>query len=553
MSVRRGRAWGAIAATTVLTAGVVPGGVTLARAASQRTATAAAADVLGAADAAAVNAVVAWKPCTSGALKSAGAVCGTITVPMNYRSPQGAKVHLAVAMVRHKVPAAKYQGVMLVNPGGPGGSGLVFATFGSFVPNHVGDAYDWIGFDPRGVGASTPAVSCDPNYAAGPRPPYLPSTAAIVKTWLAKAKAYAAACKAHTGATLLANLKTMDVVRDMDRIRIALGQKRINYYGFSYGTYLGQVYATNYPSRVRRFVLDANVDPRKVWYNANLDQDVAFEKVMKLFFAWIAKYDRVYHLGATGAVVEKNFYAERDRLAKAPAGGVVGGSEWTDIFLTAGYSQAAWEGLASLWATYESAHGAQPLVDEYAASAGVGDDNGYAIYNAVQCTDTQWPTRWAQWQRDNTRVNRAAPYETWANAWYNAPCLYWPAKAGTRPVVNGAAAPPMLLLSETLDAATPFTGSLEVRRRFPRAVLIATRGGTTHANSLNGLACVDTRVAAYLATGRLPKRLAGHGADVTCTAAPQPVPTSVQSPAAARAALLAPPVRPAAGPAVPRW
>ena len=97
----------------------------------------------------------------------------------------------------------------------------------------------------------------------------------------------------------------------MDSIRKALGEKQINFYGFSYGTYLGQVYATLFPNQVRRMVLDGDVDPTRVWYAANLDQDVAFDKNIKIYFDWVAKYDAIYHLGTTGEAVEKRYYYDQ--------------------------------------------------------------------------------------------------------------------------------------------------------------------------------------------------------------------------------------------------
>jgi len=103
----------------------------------------------------------------------------------------------------------------------------------------------------------------------------------------------------RAGSRLLDHVKTIDSVRDMNAIRVALGASQLNYYGYSYGTYLGQVFATQYPTRVRRMVLDSNVDPRRVWYDANLDQDVSFETVIQLFFKWVARYDSVYGLGGS--------------------------------------------------------------------------------------------------------------------------------------------------------------------------------------------------------------------------------------------------------------
>jgi len=138
---------------------------------------AAAPTALGSTAAPSVRSSVHWGPCSDPDLEDAGARCGTVTAPLDYRHPHGAKVKLAVSRVRHTVPASRYQGVMLVNPGGPGGSGLDLATLGQFVPRGAGGAYDWIGFDPRGVGSSRPSLSCVPGYFLGPRPPYTPTSA----------------------------------------------------------------------------------------------------------------------------------------------------------------------------------------------------------------------------------------------------------------------------------------------------------------------------------------------------------------------------------------
>ena len=126
---------------------------------------------------------ITWGPCRGAALAQAGAECGSLAVPLDHSTPQGAKITLALSRVRHTSPASTYQGVMLVNPGGPGASGLNLALIGADVPQHAGDTYDWIGFDPRGVGASKPALSCVPGYFGPRRPPYIPVTAALERTW----------------------------------------------------------------------------------------------------------------------------------------------------------------------------------------------------------------------------------------------------------------------------------------------------------------------------------------------------------------------------------
>lgn len=460
-----------------------------------------------------------WSDCTAAKLKTAGAQCGFLEVPLDYADPDGAKISLAVSRVAHKTPES--QGVMLANPGGPGASGLGLPLLGRSVPNHAGDAYDWIGFDPRGVGASKPALSCDPSYFRANRPSYVPTTPRLEQSWLDLSKSYAAAC-AKNGA-LLQHLKTTDTAQDMESLRKALGVAQINYYGFSYGTYLGQVYATLYPQRVRRMVLDSSVDPRDVWYQANLNQDVAFNRNIKIYFAWLARYDSVYHLGATEDAVERLWYEQRAALTRNPAGGVIGGDELTDVFLQAGYYRFGWEKLADAFAGWVHEGNWQPLKSLY--DTGPSNDNGFAAYLGVQCTDVQWPQNWNRWRMDNWSVYARAPFETWANAWYNAPCVFWPAKAGTPVTIDGSKVAGALLIDETLDAATPYEGSLEVRRRFGHSSLIAEPGGATHADSLSGDACVDNQVADYLADGKLPPRKPGDRADATCAPLPDPVPT----------------------------
>ena len=318
---------------------------------------------------------------------------------------------------------------------------------------------------------------------------------------------------------------------DMDSLRKAVGRTQINYYGFSYGTYLGQVYATLYPTHLRRMVLDGTVDPRGVWYKANLGQDAPFDRNIKVFFTWVAKYDSVYHLGTTEAVVEAKYYSELTALAAKPADGRIGPDEWTDIFTQAGYYVFTWEDVASAFSDYVNDANWKPLKTLYdqANPTGKGADNEFAMYLGTQCTDAAWPKSWSTWQQDNTALYAKAPFLTWSNAWFNAPCIYWPAKAGTPVKINGKKAPKILMINETLDAAPPYSGSLEVRKLFPKAVLIEGVNGTTHAGSLNGVACTDDKIADYLASGKLPKRVKGNTSDVKCKPNPQPTPTSVES------------------------
>ncbi|HEV8556774.1 MAG TPA: alpha/beta fold hydrolase [Actinophytocola sp.] len=462
-----------------------------------------------------------WGACQHPRLISAGAECGFVEVPLDYAKPSGTKIQLAVSRVKHKTPDSEAQGPMLVNPGGPGGSGLIYAIFGEFVPDGGGDAYDWVGFDPRGVGSSRPALSCIPDYAGYNRPFYVPITPNLERTWLKRSQDYANACdKAQS--SLLDHLKTIDSVRDMDSIRKALGAPQINYYGFSYGTYLGQVYGTLFPDKFRRVIFDGVVDRTRVWYDANIDQDIAFDANIKIYFDYVAKHDDVWHLGKTGRDVERLFYGEQAKLLRQPADGKIGADEWTDIFLSAGYYVYGWVDIGNAFAAWVHDHDAQPLVDLYGSPP--FNDNSYAIYLGVQCTDVQWPLDWNKWRRDNWITFLRAPFETWGNAWFNAPCVYWKGDVGTPVRVDGRRVQSALLIEETHDAATPFNGALQARKDFPGSVLIEGVGGTTHAGSLSGVTCTDDKIVAYLKTGALPARKPGNRSDVQCDPVPAPEP-----------------------------
>jgi pimeloyl-ACP methyl ester carboxylesterase len=477
---------------------------------------------------------VHWGPCSNPYLSTAHAQCGYLRVPLDYRRPGGPTIAVAVSRIRHTSTARHYQGVLLTNPGGPGVSGLDLAVFliDALRAEHLGAAaadYDWIGFDPRGVGSSIPALSCDPSYFGPDRRRYDPATRSLLTYWLTRTHDYATACDIPAQRALLRNMTTVDVARDMNAIRRALGRPTITYYGFSYGTYLGQVFATLYPHRVRRLILDSNIDPRHVWYQANLNQDSGFNRNIRIWFGWLARHHDVYRLGRTRRGVQHRFYAERHALAARPIRGIVGPDEWTDVFLQAAYFQQAWRQLGRAFAGWAHGHGGKAgraMVALYGAVDTPGDDNGFAAYNAVQCTDVRWPASWARWSRDNTRLDRIAPFDTWGNAWLNAPCLYWPAgPARTRPMtISGRHVASALLIDETLDAATPFEGSVEVRRLFPHSVLLAEPGGTSHADSLSGDRCVDATIARYLEAGKLPGRHRGARWDKTCKPLPRPVP-----------------------------
>ncbi|MFB0615598.1 alpha/beta hydrolase [Streptomyces sp. AGS-58] len=467
----------------------------------------------------------------------AGMRCGTVTVPLDYAHPDGKKIRLTVSRTRatqrdphnskRKVPR---QGALVYNPGGPGASSMYFPMIG-VIPQwkRTAAAYDLVGYAPRGVGRSAPLSCEDPKrfFKAPTAAPAHPSQA-YKRQRVAQAKAYARGCARRSGSRLryytsLAN------ARDLDVLRAALGEDRLTFMGASYGTYFGALYAAMFPSHVRRMVLDSavNPDPEKVWYRDNLDQSAAFEERWADFRDWIARHDDVYGLGDTPGKVQRSYDTARERLAGKAAGGRVGPGQLQNAFLTAGYYDDFWPSRAEALAAF--LHGdPEPLVRLAAPSqdTAVEAENGSAVYTAVECNDAPWPTRWQVWDRDNTRLARVAPFETWDNAWMNLPCAYWPAPRQRPLDVRTAPGelPPVLILAAERDAAAPYQGALEMNRRLAGSVLVTERDAGTHGVGGGPNPCVNAYLDAYLLEGRLPARHA------SCAPRPEPEPDTPATP-----------------------
>jgi pimeloyl-ACP methyl ester carboxylesterase len=458
--------------------------------------------------------------------------CASLQVPLDYANPGGRKISIALSMVPATAPKDKQQGIMLVNPGGPGGPGRGLAlTVAQSIAPGVAAEYDIVGFDPRGVGGSSPALSCDPTFFTGARPDYDPTSPAEEQESIARAKEYAAGCEQRYG-WLLPYMTTQDAARDMDMIRAAFGVSKITYYAFSYGTYLGQVYATLFPSRVRRMVLDSTVDPTGVWYADNIAQDYAFQGREDAFFAWTAKYDSIYHLGTTGAAVEQAYNQARTMLEASPV--VISGhpqlgpDELDDTYVEGGYANWYWPQLAQALSAYVTSGGSQAssLAAVY-QSLGTQTENEFAVYNAVQCSDVDWPRNWAKWQADTDTVDKTAPFYAWGNAWFNASCAFWPVKGPAQPLqIKGEGLPGILMLQGTLDAATPYAGAQDAHKLLPSARMVVVEGGGNHGQSLTSPAdpCVMTYLNDYLSTGALPQ--APGLVNATCPTPPAPSPDS---------------------------
>ncbi|MFE6287812.1 alpha/beta hydrolase [Streptomyces sp. NPDC057877] len=475
--------------------------------------------------------------------------CGTVSVPLDYARPNGQQIRLTVSRVRatgqdprnakRKVPR---QGALVHNPGGPGASGLYFPLVG-LLPEwkRLAGAYDLVGYEPRGVGTSAPLSCQDPGrFFKGPTQAPTHPSASYKRERVAQAKAYARGCAQRTGSALR-HYHSLNNARDLDVLRAALGERKLTFMGASYGTYFGALYATLFPTHVRRMVFDSavNPDPAGVWYGNNLAQSAAFEGRWAELREWIAAHHGVYGLGDTAEDVLRSYEKARARLATEPAGGEVGPGQLQNAFLTAGYYDDYWPQRAHALSAYLKGD-PQPLIDiagppkEAAAEA----ENSRAVYTAVECNDAPWPTDFAVWDRDNTRLARVAPFETWDNAWMNLPCAYWQAPR-QRPLdvrTGPGELPPALILAAERDAATPYRGALELHRRLSGSTLVTERDSGTHGIAYGPNACVNNHVDAYLLEGRLPARHA------SCAGHPLPKPTapgdreSARTPAARPAA-----------------
>jgi pimeloyl-ACP methyl ester carboxylesterase len=468
---------------------------------------------------------LAWHGCAQIAPKLQ---CASLKVPLDYRNPGGRTITLALSRIPATAPPGQRQGALLVNPGGPGGTGRSLAAFvATGLSPAVASTYDIIGFDTRGTGASVPSLHCEPSFFAQARPNYIPASKAAEQALVGRAKTYAADCQRKYG-SLLPHMTTRDIATDMDSIRMALHQPKISYFAYSYGTYIGQVYATLFPGRIRRMVLDSTVNPAGVWYADNLNQDYAFQGRIQAFFAWAAGYDSVYRLGGTAAAVSQAWHQARRRLAvqpiNSPTGPLVGPDEFDDTFLAGGYDDQYWPDLATSLSAYLRQGNTTPLVQLY-RQAGLQNENEFAVYNAVECSDVAWPRNWAKWDADTRKVFTRAPYEAWGNTWFNAACAFWPVRGPARPLqIKGTGLPGILMLQGTLDPATPYAGALVARRKLPSARMVIAQGDGNHGQSLASPpnTCVNGYLNRYLATGALPDKPGLVNA--TCPAGPRPAP-----------------------------
>ncbi|WP_405055724.1 alpha/beta hydrolase [Kribbella sp. NBC_01505] len=457
--------------------------------------------------------------------------CATLQVPIDYKRPYGATLPLLVTKHAAKDPS-KRLGALLVNPGGPSGAGAAYA--GSLTrPDGTGftrlqpavlDAYDVIGFDPRGVAHSAPISCAEPTYFPTPQPDAESpaSRNALWNLW----SGYADGCGEKVGA-LLPHLGTDNVARDMDRIRGALGEQKLNYVGFSYGTYLGSVYTALFPQRVGRMILDGNIDPTPadVWYQSGLAQAESFQKRFDSYLGWVAKYDAVFHLGSTGNEVRAHWDKTLADFRTTPHG-VVGSHELIATAAVVMYSESAWIAFTRTLSTYVVGGDDSALVDFAAPDTSAEGEQSTALFNAVICVDSFWPVSKARYERDAARLAKVSQF-AWDNIWLNgSACRDWPVPNHTPVHVSGKGLPGILMFNTIGDPATPYAGALKLHKVLRSSVLVTERDSGKHCVFSNSRALVNTAAndigTKYLLTGELPAgdtSIPGHALPVPTPAA----------------------------------
>jgi pimeloyl-ACP methyl ester carboxylesterase len=449
---------------------------------------------------------LAWKSC-GGSFQ-----CSKLTVPVDYGAPDGATIQLALI----RLPAGKPDqrlGSLVINPGGPGGSGIDYARAArAVISDATRRSFDVVGFDPRGVGESAP-LKCltdqqtDQLLAADPTP----DTSAEVSDTVALFKQLGQRC-ASGGGDLLAHVGTTDAARDIDILRAALGDKRLFYLGKSYGTFLGATYAGLFPKNVGRMVLDGAIDPSLSADEVNIGQAKGFEQATRAFVADCAK-QRGCPLGSG---VERGMQRLRDLLASLdvhplptndPARPLTEG--WGSLGIAvAMYDQGYWPLLREALDQAFGGNGAAllQLADAYAerGSDGHYSSNQNTVIYAVNCLDRPDAGGLAAVQSSLPRYEQAAP--TWGAFldWSQLPCAYWPVKSqGAPEKITAPGSPPIVVVGTTRDPATPYEWAQGLAGQLTDGHLV-TYEGDGHTAYMRGSRCVDKAVDAYLLRGTVP-------------------------------------------------
>jgi pimeloyl-ACP methyl ester carboxylesterase len=467
-----------------------------------------------------------WRPCDK------TFECARLLVPFDYARPAWRRFSLPVIKLPAAGPArgpSARIGALVINPGGPGGSGVQYALnarSGEF-SSAVLRRFDIVGFDPRGVGGSEPAVRCmsgpqlDKYFATDDTPEDAAQLAAIVS----QSELYASRC-ARNAASLLPYTGTVNAAKDLDVLRAALGEPSLTYLGKSYGTVLGASYAQQFPSKVRALVLDGAVDPTLTGLQVDIAQAEGFESAFGQFLTWCATqascplggagtgtgapHAGAPHAGAPRAVAEVAGLlaaANRQPLTNLLADGQpANGAMLLTGIAAALYLRQEWPLLKSGLTSAFSGDGT--ILVELANLLMERNPNGtYSNLSdaelSVDCVDRPWPRGLPAWLTAAAAAAKAAPLFGAPLVWGSLPCAYWPVKPSAL-AVRAAGAPPVLIVGDLHDPATPYQWAVGLAHDLASGVLLGWNG-EGHTSYMEGSACVDNTVDAYLIWLRTPK------------------------------------------------
>ncbi|SHI67209.1 alpha/beta hydrolase fold [Nocardiopsis flavescens] len=463
---------------------------------------------------------LAWSGCEDTATNAADAElfanpaleCASVEVPLDYDDPDGERARIALL----RLPATgASEGSVLVDPGGPGGSGTTFVA--SVLPlwqaSPVAERFDVVGFDPRGVGSSTPALDChtDEEYDAGDVPRF---GAVYEVTSAEEAAELAERCTEGSGGVEnLVNAGSVNVVRDMDVIRDALGDEKLTYLGYSYGSELGAMYAVAHPERVRAIVLDGAVSPDLTASGFRLSSFAGLQARFDDLAAFCADSPDCV-LGPDPAAANDRLHEIVEPLVETPAPTADGRNlnVW-DVYLGISgglYSEAKWPEVVSALAALDAGDPEEALALRdtfYARTADGAYGMDFDTNIAVRCMDAPrlTPREQTALAREVGEVAPMFDLDVFTAGSYHSECEAWP-EPPTRgePWLDGAEGlPETLVVSVTGDPATPHEGGVAMARALG-AGLLTVEGKQHGAYLLGGSACVDDVVEAYLLDLRSP-------------------------------------------------
>lgn len=463
---------------------------------------------------------LAWGECDSG---GSDAECAVYEAPLDYDDPGGERVEIAVK--RFAAQGGDRIGSLLVNPGGPGGSGHDYVEYAaSSVGETVRERFDMVGFDPRGVGRSTPLTCLDSEgldeFLGGVDSvegdgDMSEVSAAELAELEEDSRGFVEACQANAPELML-HMGTANVARDMDLLRGLLGDEQLTYLGASYGTHIGAQYAEQFPERVRALVLDGAVDPSQEQLDLSVAQATGFETALRAFVEdCLGQPD--CPLGGSGDSVEDGVAALSDFLAdtaEEPLSNRVDDREVNRAraelgVLAALYTESWWqrvrEGLTEAMDDGDGTVLLQLGDDLYSRGDQAAYENSTAALIAVNCSDSPSPRDVDAYVRAAAEAGEESPIFGPTLAWGALPCAYWPEEAVASDVdLDGAGAAPIMVVGTIRDSATPYVWSEALAEQLESGFLV-TRDGDGHTGYRMGDQCVDDIVDAYLVDLTVPE------------------------------------------------